>query len=87
MGTLIDKAQEQRNGIMRGFALRIRRANDRLKKSGSTSRFMYEDDGIHIISDIDWESYDKAYYRARKGFIQQGKTDFDLKEALEDWEE
>ena len=86
MGSIIRNAQDERDGIMNDMSLRIRRATDKLYKSGSTSEFMYEDDG-HIISDIDWAMYKAARSAEIKNLYRQGLRGFDLKQAIEDWED
>jgi hypothetical protein len=86
MGTIIRNAQDSRDDIMNNMSLRIRRATDKLYKSGSDSSFMYEDDG-HIISDIDWKLYKAARTAHIKDLYRQGLRGFDLKQAIEDWEE
>ena len=86
MGTIIRNAQDSRDGIMNNMSLRIRRATDKLYKSGSDSSFMYEDDG-HIISDIDWGLYKAARTAHIKDLYRQGLRGFDLKQAIEDWED
>lgn len=86
MGSIIRNAQNSRDEIMNAFALRIRKATDKLYKSGSNSEFMYEDDG-HIISDIDWNAYKLARKAAIKAMYANGLRDFDLKEAIENWED
>ena len=86
MGSIIRNAQDERDGIMNNISLRIRRATDKLYKSGSNSEFMYEDDG-HIISDIDWQLYKAARKAEIKDLYRQGLRGFDLKQAIEDWED
>lgn len=86
MGSIIRNAQDSRDGVMNGFSLRIRRATDKLYKSGSDSSFMYEDDG-HIISDIDWQLYKAARSAHIKDLYKQGLQGFDLKQAIENWED
>lgn len=86
MGSIIRNAQDERDGIINNMALRIRRATDKLYKSGSTSEFMYEDDG-HIISDIDWQLYKLARVAQVKSLYKQGLKGFDLKDAIEQWED
>ena len=86
MGTIIRNAQDSRDSVMNNISLRIRRATDKLYKSGSDSSFMYEDDG-HIISDIDWRLYKAARTAYIKDLYKQGLRGFDLKQAIEDWED
>lgn len=86
MGSIIRGAQDERNGILNSMADRIRRATTRLYDSGSTSEFMYEDDG-HIISDIDWNLYKSARKAAIQSFYAEGLRGFDLKQAIEEWED
>jgi hypothetical protein len=86
MGSIIRNAQDSRDGKINAITRRISRATDKLYKAGYDSAFMYEDDG-HIVSDIDWESYKDARKAAIKSFYAQGLKDFDLKQAIENWEE
>ena len=86
MGSIIRNAQDSRDGAMNDISLRIRRATDKLYKSGSSSEFMYEDDG-HIASDIDWGAYKAARKAHIKSLYKQGLRGFDLKQAIEDWED
>jgi len=87
IGTTIREAQDTRSKIQNEFALRIRRAEDALRKSGyPNTEFMYGNDG-RIVSDIQWD----AYYKARGKYIgylkRQGLRGFDLQDAIEYWEE
>ena len=86
MGSIIRTAQANREGIMNDISRRIRRENDALSKAKKNSRFMYEDEG-HIISDIDWTLYDTARKNQIKALYRQGLQGFDLKQAIEDWED
>jgi hypothetical protein len=87
MGSIIRNAQAEREYIMNDIARRIRRATDKLHKAGGkNTRFMYEDEG-HIISDIDWALYDSARKAYIKSLYKQGLQGFDLKQAVESWEE
>lgn len=86
MGSIIRNAQDGRNGILNDMSIRIKRATNKLYKAGFDSEFMYEDDG-HIISDINWTAYEKAKNAQEWKFKKQGLLGFDLKQAMEDWEE
>lgn len=86
MGSIIRNAQDSRDATMNNISLRIRRATDKLYKAGHNSEFMYEDDG-HIISDIDWGLYKAARSAKIKSLYVQGFQGFDLKQAIEDWED
>lgn len=86
MGKVIQDAQTERNKKLNEISLRIRRADRKLKKSGSDSRFMYEDNG-YIISDIDWEAYHRAKARYRGLMLRRGYKGLALKEAMRDWRE
>ena len=86
MGKIIRDAQDSRNEKLNKIALRIRRSTDRLYRSGSNTDFMYEDDG-HIASDIDWGLYKAARSAHIKSLYKQGLRGFDLKEAIELWED
>lgn len=86
MGNIIRDAQNSRDKAMQQISLRIRRAENRLKKSGSNSRFMYESNG-YIISDLDWEAYNRAKTAARKSYYRQGLRGVSLNAAMQTWEE
>ncbi len=86
MGTIIRNAQDSRDKQINSIALRVRRATDKLYKSGTNSEFMYEDDG-HIASDVDWNLYKAARSAHIKSLYKQGLRGFDLKEAIELWED
>ena len=85
-GSIIRNAQDSRDKAMNNISLRIRRATDKLYKTGKNSEFMYEDDG-HIVSDIDWTLYKTARKAKIKSLYAQGFKGFDLKQAIEDWED
>lgn len=85
-GSIIRNAQDLRDGKMNEISERIRKATDRLYKAKQDSSFMYEDDG-HIISDIDWNLYKSARKAKIKSLYAQGLRGFDLKQAIEDWED
>ena len=85
MGSIIRKAQAERDPIMNAMAMRIRRSTFKLHKSGSSSEYMYDDDG-YIISDIDWKAYQEARDKENKKLYAKGLNDFDRKIALEQWE-
>ena len=85
-GSIIRNAQDSRDSKMNSISLRIRRATDKLYKSGHDSEFMYEDDG-HIVSDINWDLYKAARKAKVKSLYAQGLKGFDLKQAIEDWED
>lgn len=86
MGSIIRDAQDARDALMNEYSLRVRRATHALYESGSDTKFMYEDEG-HIISDIDWAAYEKARSKEIKRLMKNGLKDWDLKQAIEDWEE
>lgn len=86
MGAIIRHAQDGRNGTLKSMSDRIRKATTKLHNSGSNSEFMYEDDG-HIISDIDWQLYKNARKTEIGRLYKQGLRGFDLKQAIEDWED
>lgn len=85
-GSIIHNAQDSRDKVINEISSRIRKATDRLYKAGFNSEFMYEDDG-HIASDIDWEKYETTRQAQIKSFKAQNLRGFDLKQAIEDWEE
>ena len=86
MGKVIRSAHDERNAMMRDWALRTRRITDRLYESGSDSKFMYEDEG-HIASPYDW----KKFYMAKNDYARllkkQKLDEWEIKQALENWEQ
>lgn len=86
MGSIILDAKESRNSVINDVAQRIRKATDKLYKSGSNSEFMYENER-YIISDIDWDKYNHTRRMKIGSLKRQGLQGFDFKEALEQWEE
>ena len=88
VGTIIRKAEQERDKILVKFSDRIRQATYKLGKAGiRNTDFMYEEDG-RIISDIDWESYYNVRARYRKDLIKmQGLKGYALDKAMLDWEE
>lgn len=85
MGNIVRDAQSSRDAKINNISLRIRRAENKLKKAGFRNDFMYEDNG-YIISDIDWDTYNKAKAKQKKRLQKQGYKGLSLSEALKDWE-
>lgn len=86
MGTIIRDAQSSRNKRIADIELRINRANDKLKKAGYTSEFMY-DSKNRIISNIDWDTYEEERRNAITNFKRQGLKGIDFQLALREWED
>ena len=86
MGNIIRDAQSSRDAKMNAISLRIRRAENKLRKAGIKSDFMYEPNG-YIISDIDWTAYNKAKAKFRKGLKGQGNRGLSIDEAMKNWED
>lgn len=86
MGNIIRDAQSSRDAKMNAISLRIRRAENKLRKAGIKSDFMYEPNG-YIISDIDWTAYNKARAKFRKGLKGQGNRGLSIDEAMKSWED
>lgn len=86
MGNIIRDAQSSRDAKMNAISLRIRRAENKLRKAGIKSDFMYEPNG-YIISDIDWAAYNKARAKFRKGLKGQGNRGLSIDEAMKNWED
>ncbi len=85
-GTLMRNQEDERNRVMTSYRKRIDVATDKLYKAGYDTRFMYEDQR-HIVSDIDWAAYDAARAAKMQSLRKQGLDGFDLKQAIEDWED
>ena len=86
MGNIIRDAQSSRDAKMNAISLRIRRAENKLRKAGIKSDFMYESNG-YIISDIDWTAYNKAKAKFRRSLKGQGNRGLSIAEAMKNWEE
>lgn len=86
MGNIIRDAQSSRDAKMNAISLRIRRAENKLRKAGIKSDFMYEPNG-YIISDIDWTAYNKAKTKFREGLKGQGNRGLSIDEAMKNWED
>ena len=86
MGNIIRDAQSSRDAKMNAISLRIRRAENKLRKAGIKSDFMYEPNG-YIISDIDWTAYNKARAKFREGLKGQGNRGLSIDEAMKNWED
>lgn len=86
MGNIIRDAQSSRDAKMNAISLRIRRAENKLRKAGFKSDFMYEPNG-YIISDIDWTAYNKAKAKFRRGLKGQGNKGLSVEEAMKNWED
>ena len=86
MGNIIRDAQSSRDAKMNAISLRIRRAENKLRKAGIKSDFMYESNG-YIISDIDWTAYNKARAKFRRSLKGQGNRGLSIAEAMKNWEE
>lgn len=89
-GQSIKDLHEVRDDKMKDIMLQIRRATDKLYRSGSTSEFMLQtlsNDTVKIISEIDYDSY----YADRKAFIEdlksRGIKGEDLRRRLQHWED
>lgn len=87
-GSIIRKAQIDRDAKLNDYSTRIGRVTRALYKAGYNSEFMYDEDGRIITEEgVDWN----AYAKARKKAIYKFKNDFGyrglvLKEAIEQWE-
>lgn len=84
-GTVIRNQEIMRDQEMETIIARINVANERLKKAGFNSEFMYEDEK-HIISDIDWEKFDAAKEDKKERLKRDGLRGFDLEQAMNIWE-
>ena len=85
MGSIVRNVQDSRDKKENDIGRRIRRATEKLYKAGYTSEFMYEDER-HLASDIDWGLYETARKAKIKSLMVQRYKGFDLKQAIENWE-
>jgi hypothetical protein len=59
----IKDLHEVRDEKLKSIIVQIRRATERLQRAGESTSFMFEtspDGTVRIISEIDWEKYEKA---------------------------
>lgn len=87
IGTIIKRAQQERDKKLLDIKDRIQRATNRLYKAGIKNEdWMYDKDG-RIISDIDWG----MYYKRRAAYMwslrAQGIKGYMFDKMLQDWEE
>lgn len=87
MGKIMRNAERNRDSKLTEFETKVSRATDKLYKAGyKNTKFMYEDQR-HIVSDINWGKYEKAKNDKKKSLMKRGLKDFDLQEAMEEWED
>lgn len=89
-GDITQRAQMARNQRINDIALRIRRATDKLYKSGvKNTEFMYELVGNNwmVISDIDWQAYQTARNREKRRLARLNLDRYEFMKQLQDWEE
>ena len=88
LGAIIRDAQESRDVKLANIATEIRRATDRLYKSGKDSSFMYDKRG-RIVSQYDWDRYykERSDYMGtlKKSGIKRGTVEFNAEMQL--WED
>ena len=89
MGKIIRDAQDKRLATMAEYSRRIREATKKLYSSGSNTDFMFESvgDEIYIISDLDWESYNKERAREYFRLKEDGYRGMELEALMKDWED
>ena len=99
IGGLIRNAQMERDNIMLEYDTRIKRATDKLyrtKGQKKSTNFMYEavknpktnkTESYRIISDIDWDLYNKDKTDKIKQLAKQGFKGLALKIAIKEWED
>lgn len=86
IGAVIREAQDSRDKKLNDISFRIREATDKLYKAGYSSDFMFDSaDNVHIISDIDWKTYNKEKSKAAAHFKKQKLKGFAFKDAMEHW--
>ena len=91
VGSIIRRAEISRKDVMSSFSRRIDIEDDKLRKAGFTSKFMYDEKG-RIISDIDWDAFyvaeKKAMSQLKKSLIKQHAYSPDaMKIGREKWRE
>lgn len=85
-GKIMRNAETNRTSELEKFKTKVSQATNKLYKAGYNTEFMYEDQR-HIVSDIDWKMYEKAKSDKDKALRKRGLKDFDLQEAMEEWED
>ena len=86
MGKITRDAQDKRDKELNALSWRIEKATQKLYAAGFNSKFMYDSNG-YIISDIDWDAFNKDRAAAIHSFKQQGLSGIELTEAIRNWDE
>lgn len=86
MGKITRDAQDKRDKELNALSWRIEKATQKLYAAGFNSSFMYDNNG-YIISDIDWDAFNKDRAAAIHSFKQQGLSGIELTEAIRNWDE
>lgn len=84
IGSIINRAKVGRNDLINKFDERITKATNKLYKSGSNTEFMYEGNG-YIISDIDWNKYNTAYYTLKNILRKSDDSPAKQEQKLKEW--
>ena len=85
-GTIMRNQELERDRRVKDYRLRIDRATHKLYEAGYNTKFMFEDER-HIASNIDWATYENVRKAKINSFKKAGLKGFDLKQAIENWEE
>lgn len=83
-GSVIQSQYVKRSEKLHFYRALLDKADNKLRKAGFNSEFMYEDQN-HIVSDIDWKAYEDAKEVARKNLIKKGFKDFALSSKMGVW--
>ena len=82
MGKYIRETQDARNQKIAEYKKRVDEIQYKLH--GST-KFMFEPDHKHIISEIDWETYDREYETFVAHLIEDDLSEYDYQLQLRQW--
>lgn len=83
-GSVIQSQFVKRGEKLHFYRALLDKADNKLKKAGFNSEFMYEDQN-HIVSDIDWKAYEDAKEAERNRLIDKKLKDFDLSKGMGAW--
>ncbi len=93
--SIIDKvvkvSKAQRDAVLEDVVIELREAHNKLSNAGYDESFMYERDSNgkltgRIISDYDFERFNKEREEYKQSLIKEGKKPFYVQTKLEAWE-
>lgn len=84
MGTITRDAQQDRDQEYNKIIQEIKQIHAELGGFKST-KFMYEKDNMHLISDIDWDAYNKAEEEYKQYLKEKGMSEQEISFEMVKW--